>query len=121
MDYPITPLNSMFSAVNSVLAFVCAFSALNAATILSDKKSLARIKAGYFLSIEKVVLSWKLIFAASAVFFLQYFATTLFLLGVYSIPTFYVLLGMYVMEAVFILLLAAGLVTNHLIIRKYSG
>ncbi len=84
MDYQIIPLNSAFSAANSVLSFVYAFSALKSATILSDKKSLARMKAGYFLSIEKTVISWKLIFAASAVFFLQYFATTLFLLGVYQ-------------------------------------
>jgi hypothetical protein len=114
-------LSPYLSTINALLALLCAFGAFEIAAILSDKKILPRIKAGYFLSIDRVVLSWKLIAAAVAVFALQYLATTLFLLGVYKAETAFVLLAMYFLEACFIALLSAGILVSYKILKKYAG
>jgi hypothetical protein len=121
-------LNTVFAVINATLAISCCLLTYKIVRILSDKKSIERLKAGYFLSMEFVSLSWKLIFAALVLFALQYSTTTLFLLGreilpkyFFAIPTVYVLLVMYVVEALFIILLSFGIMVNYQIMRKYTG
>lgn len=114
-------LGKIFSLVNVFLAMASAGLSAAIVGILSDRRNVTRLKAGYFLSVESVVFGWKMLFAAFTVYAFQYLATTAYILGMYSAPASIVLLAMYALEMAYMVLLFAGILASYRLMRKYAG